>query len=222
MILLLGCAAGLNLGRATVLAPGEVEVAAGVDATVLSARMGPDTDALLPWPQLALSAHGGVAHDWELGGRAWAFGWPGYFLTLGFAADTKVQVHRSQDPAAPDLALVLSAVYHRPALGGAPWHIGGPQAALLIGCPVGRGELTLSPRAGAWYVTSYGQAPIFTVSGGVGLAWAIPVGRVDLVPEVVWQRSPLHFDGALREPQGRGAGGIELGMSVRWGRRRGD
>jgi hypothetical protein len=220
ILVLLGCATSMDLGRAVTLDPGRTEGTAGLAISGLGIGVGgPETGGWVPWIQATGGLHHGVTSRVELGVRGSASGIPGAFTTLGAAVDTKVQVHRGVD-GAPSVAFVGSAVYYRPSEGGAPWHVLGPQATLLVGYPVREAEVTFSPRVAGWYETSYGQVPLLTGSVGIGVAWAAPVGsHIDLVPELVCSWSPIGFDGSRDDPDRNGAVGVELGVGVRFGRR---
>ncbi|HNC95437.1 MAG TPA: hypothetical protein PKW90_04890 [Myxococcota bacterium] len=216
IFLLLACASSLDLGRATPLEPGEGMFSSGGGLSAFTPALSARGNAGLPWFQAAAGYHRGVAPGLEIGGRGWIFGLPNWFSTVGGALDSKILLHRSGEGYDPHLSLAPNLLYHRPALGGAPWHILSLQLPLLVGWDLGPSQLVFSPRVAGWYATSYGQAPIWTASAGFGLALHIPVRKVELRPELSWSWAPLGFSGADDDPTRIGAGGIELGFGVAW------
>lgn len=207
---LAGCATSLDLGRATTLAPGQDRFSASVQSTLTTPALTPESDTNIPWIQAGAGWHRGVADGVEAGARVWGMGWPAWFTTVGVAADGKVQLGRG----AVDVAWAPTLLYYRPSLGGAPWHIGSAQSALLIGVNLGRHQLIVAPRAAGWVWGSYGQTLQWAGSAGLGVGVAIDVGAVELTPELAWSWSPIPFDGEVEAEGQRGLAGTELGMSV--------
>lgn len=215
-LLLQGCAATMDLGRATTLEKGDVRWSGGFEPSLMTAGLRKDQASPIPWAQLETGVHVGVTDKLELGGRAWGFGWPGWFSTFGVAADAKVQLHTARFRGDPHLATGLSLSWHSPALGGQPWSVFGATVPLLVGFDVKRSQLVFGPRATGWYVGSYGQTPLWTGAVGAGVGWSIRTGHLELFPELVWMYSPLNFDGTRHEPERTGAEALHLGFGVAW------
>lgn len=215
--LLVGCSAGIDLGRATALAAGETRYSAGFETSYLTVSLQPGEATPAPWGALETGVHHGFGHNLELGARAWGFGFPWLVNTLGVAGDAKLQVVHGPGP---DVALALSLAYHRAALGGTPTHVGEVTVPVLVGFDVGRSQLVVSPRFRAGVIGSVGQVPITLGAGGVGLAWYLPVRRVELAPEVIVTYSPIALDGEVKAADKRGGWEIELGGAVSFGRRK--
>lgn len=215
--LLSACAPAIDFGRATTLDVGEVRYAAGAEGSLLLGDLRPDQTMPLPWANVTAGVKAGVADGIEVGGRGWAFGWPGLFTTFGLAADGKVQVHRSRFRGDPNVATGLSLAWHSPALGNQPWTVLNATVPVLVGFDVGRGQIVLSPRAAGYFATSYGQRPIWTGAVGGGLAWFLPIGDAEIVPEIVWMWSPINWDGTLHQPDRFGARGVHAGFTIGWG-----
>ena len=213
LLVLAGCATSMDLGRATTLDPGEARWSGGLAYSTISPRLSSETDYTTPWIQLEAGYHRGLGDRWEAGGRAWGMGWPTLFTTVGLAIDGKYQVHRG----AVDLALAASAIYYRPALGGAPWHVGGVQLPLLVGFDMGPHQLVLSPRVGAWAWGAYGQTAQSTWSAGLGVAMAFDLGAVELTPEYAWSWSPVSFNGEVIDAGKLGVSGSEIAVAISWG-----
>jgi hypothetical protein len=217
--LLGGCASGLDLGRATTLDPGVSRTSVGFEASFSSAGVGENRSAPLPWIQLAGGYHRGLTERVEVGGRAWAFGWPGAFTTFGLAADTKIQLHRSTFAGDPNLATGLSVTWHRPSLGGEPWTVLGATVPLLVGFDTKNGgQVVIGPRVAGWYGTSWGQRPIWTGAAGLGLGWALHVRHHEVFPEFTWMYCPLGWDGTTHDPSRAGTQAAELGVTFSFGR----
>ncbi len=217
IFLFLACASSLDLGRATPLAVGEGQFSSGGNLSGFSPAISPSGSFTLPWIQISGGYHRGIAPGIEIGGRGWLFGLPSWFTTFGAAFDSKFLLHGSKEGYDPHLSLAPSVLYHRPALGGAPWQVLSLQLPLLIGWDLGPSQLVFSPRMAGWYATSYGQTPIWTASAGLGIGLHIPVRKVELRPEISWSWAPLGFSGVNDDPGRIGAGGFELGLSVAWG-----
>ena len=206
----------MDLGRATTLDPGEVRWSGGMEGTVLRAGLRQEQETPLPWVQLGTGVHVGVTDKIEVGGRAWGFGWPGLVTTFGLAADTKYQVHRSRFRGDPHLATGLSFAWHSPAFGDQPWTMLGLTAPLLVGFDVGKSQFVFGPRVSGWFVGSYGQAPIWSGSAGVGAGWSIRKGRFEVFPELYWEYSPISLGGAIPSEGRVGAEGFHLAVGFAW------
>lgn len=216
MSLLFGCATGLDLGRATVLSPGEARASAGTSLVVTSPRLAAETYVPLPWVQLHGGWHRGLPGDWEVGGRAWGFGWPNVFSTFGLAFDAKRQLRRGVGPVDPDLALLVSPSWYRVAVGGTGSHVLGLDVPLLAGYRIQEHQLVLAPRVGGWLLLGESQAPLVTASVGAGVAFAFDVGRVELVPQLSWRWAPVGFNGEASDARNVGLAGFETGLAVSW------
>ena len=164
----------------------------------------------IPWIQLSAGYHRGLGRGVEVGGRAWGMNLPLAFTSLGFAGDVKKEL-----PArGAHVAIGGSAWYHRPALGGAPWHVGGVTVPLWIGVDLGPHQLVLTPRIDAFFVASQGMNTIGSGDVGLGVAVDLAQGEWHLAPEVLWTWSPIGFSGALPDPDQRGVGTLQLGVSI--------
>ncbi len=215
--LLPGCAAGIDLGRATALSAGETRYSAGVETSYLTVSLQPGEAAPAPWAALETGVHHGLGHNFELGARAWGFGLPWLFNTLGVAGDAKLQVVHG---AGPDVALALSLAYHRAALGGTPTHVGEVTVPVLVGFDLGESQFVVSPRFRGGVVGSVGQVPIVLGGGGLGVAWYLPVRRLEVAPEVIVTYSPIALDGEVKSADKRGGWVIEVGGAVSFGRQK--
>lgn len=213
--LLAGCAYGLDLGRATTLGAGETRWSGGAELTTITAVPTSEDAAGIPWLQLEGGWHRGFTPAVEAGARVWGFGYPYWFTTTGAAADVKIQVHRSAFRGDPHLALGASLGWHRPSLGGQPWQVGGLEVPLFVGYDLGRSQLVLTPRLGAWVGGGYGMRTLVTGSGGLGIGVACPVGeRWELTPELLWEWSPIGFDGVVRDGEHVGLTGFQGGLTL--------
>ncbi|MES2639268.1 MAG: hypothetical protein V4850_07280 [Myxococcota bacterium] len=215
-LILQGCAAAMDLGRATTLDPGDVRWSGGLETSVLRAGVRKEQESPIPWVQLETGVHVGVTEKVEVGARAWGFGWPGLVTTFGVAADSKLQLHRARFRGDPHLATGLSLSWHSPALGNQPWTVLGATVPLLVGFDVGKSQLVFGPRAVGWYVGSYGQEPLWTGAVGVGVGWSIRLGRAELFPEMVWMYSPIQFAGAIHTPERTGAEAFHAALGFAW------
>ncbi|MDP2308550.1 MAG: hypothetical protein Q8P18_21195 [Pseudomonadota bacterium] len=211
-----GCAAAMDLGRATTLDPGDVRWSGGLEASVLRAGVRKEQESPIPWVQMETGVHLGVTDKIEVGGRAWGFGWPGLVTTFGVAADSKFQLHRGRFRGDPHLATGLTLTWYSPALGNQPWTLLGATVPLLVGFDIGKSQLVFGPRATGWYVGSYGQTPLWTGEAGAGVGWSIRLGRAELFPELLWMVSPINFDGARHTADRTGAEGFHAALGFAW------
>lgn len=214
--LLGGCAPAMGLGRADTLARGTWRYDGGVDISVLRADLRADRSAPLPWVQMVTGAHVGVADRVEVGGRAWAFGWPGAFTTFGLAADAKYQVHVAQRRGTPHIAVAASASWQSPALGNTPWTALGLTVPVLAGFDVRESQLVFGPRVAAWVVTAPGQRALFSPGFGAGVGWSGRKERFEVFPELVWMYAPVSWNGALHDPARTGAHSVHAAIGFAW------
>ena len=214
--LLLACAGGLDLGRAVVLAPGDVRWSAGAEVSVATATSGPEQETPLPWISPMVGARSGLAPGWDVGARGWLSGWPGVIGVAGVAADARVQLRTSTEGYDPTLSTGLVLGLNRPVVGGTAGYLFSADVPVWVGFPTEDDELTFTPRAGAVFVTSRGQSPFLCPRMGFGVAWHASLATRDVVPQVAWGWSPVPFDGALDDPDRRGFHTFELGIAWGW------
>lgn len=168
MILLLslfGCAGVVDLGRATPLAPGQVQFSTGAAVT------GVPSSANVT-PVVGAGVHGGVAENLELGGDVSL-----HLYGLGGAVDAKIGLtprerrgfHLALDPRVRLTGLRLGDSWPL----GVAWSL---ELPVLLGWDLGRSQYVLAPAAGV----SVGSTPqpYFAVATGV----AIPVANWDVQP----------------------------------------
>ena len=216
LVFLSGCAPAMGLGRADTLARGAWRYQGGMDFSVLRADLREDRAAPLPWVQAVTGVHAGVTDRVEVGGRAWAFGWPGAFTTFGLAGDAKYQLHTSRGGADPHLALGASVSWQSPALGNTPWTVLGLTLPVLAGFDIRQSQLVVGPRMALWYVTSQGQRPLFTPGVGAGVGWSGRKGNFEVLPELVWMYAPVGWNGALQDPARTGAHSVHGAIGFAW------
>ncbi len=218
LLLLLACAAGLDLGRATTLEPGVSRIGTGTELQLLRIDQRPGEATFpAPWIQVTAGWHLGLPKDWEVGARAWGMAIPYTVSSVGLAVDAKHLVHRSGGKAGPHIAVGASAWWHAPSLGGAWWHVGGLTLPVFLGYDIKRSQLVLTPRVVAALESSYGQAPVSMFALGAGVAWDLAVGkRLHVTPEVAWTWSPLGFDGEVQTADRTGARNFETGIGISW------
>jgi len=213
-----GCASQVGSGRATTLPKGEAQWGPFLEASVLGPKLQRDTPTQVPWLQFGLAYHRGVTERLEVGGRAWVFGLPDVFTTMGAAADFKWQLTAPDGGQGWDVALLASPTYQRVTLGGAPsWHIAGVTAPLLFGLNLGEHQLVFGPRVGDYVLASYGQTPLntFWVGASAGFMWRVSK-QLELQPELVLHYSPVTFNGESLAGDTRGTSVFSLGMGLAW------
>ncbi len=220
MILLsLGCAGGLDIGRAVVTSPGETRWSAGAELSVATATSGPEQETPLPWVSPMAGVRYGLAPGWDVGAHGWAIGWPGLIGVTGAAADARVQLRTSAAQYDPSVSAGLSLSMNRPSVGGTPFYLMSAEIPVWLGFPAGDDEITITPRGGAVLVTSQGQTPFVAPRLGFGVAWHIAAREREVVPQVAWGWSPVPFDGTLDDPKRRGFHTFEMGIAWGWGDR---
>src|SRR4051812_19769227 len=102
LLALTGCMAGLDLGRATTLAPGVSRVGGGTELQLVRIdQEAGKTSFPAPWIQATAGWHLGLPSDWEIGARAWGMDIPGVFGSVGLGLDTKHLLHRSTQKGDP-------------------------------------------------------------------------------------------------------------------------
>ena len=182
--LLLGCVGAVDLGRATVLAPGDVELVAGGGG--LARGDVPATSTDTGAYGAAVGLRGGVAPRLELGATVGTVGMTGGNVVHG-GVDAKVALtapgastHVAVDPRFAGGSLSLT---------GAPLYVA--DLPLLFGWDVGRSQAIVSPHVAAVFGRKPDGAPV-AAYGAVGqrAGWALSLGGVDLLPavEVSWTR----------------------------------
>jgi hypothetical protein len=217
-VLCVGCASQVGAGRATTLPKGAAKWGPFLDVSVVGARLQGESPIQAPWPQLGLAYHRGLSSRFEAGGRAWVFGAPNIFTTMGAALDFKLQLTQPDGGLGWDVALLASPTYQRITLGGAPsWHVAGVTAPLLFGWNLGPHQLVLGPRVGSYLLTSYGQTPIHTFWTGAsaGFMWKVSKS-LELQPELVLHYSPISFGEETADTPRKGASVLSLGLGLAW------
>ena len=216
--LLVACAGGLGLGRATVTPVGVTRWSGGAEVSVATATFGPEQEAPLPWLTPVVGVRRGVAPGWDVGARAWGSGWPGLVAVTGAATDVRAQLGRADDGQANVMAAGLVVALNQPRVGDTPFHLASAEVPLWVGIPMDEDELTLMPRVGAALVTSRGQSPFVTPRLGFGVALHHDRHGRDIAPQVAWGWSPVPFDGTLEDPARRGFHTLEVGVVFAQGR----
>ncbi len=209
LVLVTGCATQTGMGRARVLEPGQLQWGAAPVAVVHGLKLTPAPPTQLPWLELMAQARAGVATDLELGVRAWAFG----LLSLdnvGASLDGKYQLRRGQI----DVATGGSLSWQRTSLGGWPWHSTGLTVPLHVGWNIGANQLFGSLRGGVGVVSGESQKTQVFGWSGIGLGFAIAVGRWQIVPEFVLGWAPIGFNGTHADPQRTGASALEFAVGI--------
>lgn len=203
------CATQTGMGRATVLEPGQLQWGAAPVAVVHGVKLTTAAPTQAPWVELMGQLRAGVAPDLEVGLRGWAFG----LLSLnnvGVAVDGKYQLRRGT----LDVASGASLVWQRTSLGGWPWHGSGATVPVHFGWNLGAHQLFGSVRSGLGVVSGESQQTQVFGWGGVGLGFALQLGRWQLVPEVVVSWAPVGFNGAHPDPKRTGASGFEIALGI--------
>ena len=201
------CATQTGTGRATVLAPGELQWGGAPVAVVHAAKITPAAPVQAPWLELMGQLRAGVAPDLEAGVRAWAFG----LLTLdnvGAALDAKWQLRRGR----VDVATGGSLAWQRTSLGGWPWHGTGVTVPLTAGLDLGPHQLFGSFRAGAGVVSGESQKTQGFGWGGVGVGFALAVGHWQVIPEAFLGWAPIGWNGAHPDRERTGASAFEVAL----------
>lgn len=212
LVMMTGCASQSGLGRASTLAPGRAQLSPLAELSFVSARFEANQPSTAPWVLLGLGYRRGVTEKLELGVRAWGFGWPQYFTTVGLGFDAKVQVFQASGW---HVAVAPSGRYHVIALGNAPWHVFGLELPLLIGKDLGPHQLVFGVKLADFLLTGAGTNAINSVWAGAHVGVAFKLTRsIEFMPEVGVLWSPVPFNGETADPQRNGASVLNLGVSV--------
>jgi hypothetical protein len=208
----------MDAGRGRLLERGQAQVGFGVALASVQANVTADAPVELPWLTPSVQGRYGVAPGVEIGGAAWAFGWPGVFTTAGLSGQvlTSLGDPQRRRPASTGVRLT----WHRLGWGGHGHHILGAEVPWNVDLPTKRQAWTLSPRVGLWTAFGKGQHPIVHPSLGMGAIYRWQVNdRLVVSPGLAWSSAPVRFDGAAGDGDRRGLGALELGVGFLWARR---
>jgi len=204
------------MGGARVLAEGQSELGLGLELTLASAQIEPSAPVGAPWPQIAASFRAGLPHDFELGARAWGFGWPNYFYTFGAGLDAKYALVRAPSlEEGFDLAIGVGGAYHQQNAGGAPNHVIAAQVPLLLGVNVGdKNQIVAGVRFEDHVMFGQDQHPVNIPYGGLqlGFVWRA-MDNVEIRPEVVLLYSPVPFNGTGDSSDRKGLAVLQFGLA---------
>lgn len=191
-----GCSALTDFHSARTLAPGETQV--GLEANVFGVV---DTDGAAGLPSGAVTSRHGISEGFELGLRMGSMG---------------AEVTGKWLLADGDVVLAAAPSFTGFILGPETWWAG-VRAPLLIELPFGDGHgVVFSPRAQVQYVGTddffgSGGGQLLVTNAGAGVALALRLGPIALVPEVALaypflavnvdgetaEQAPLLFQGGL-------------------------
>lgn len=216
---ILGCSSQLGTGRARTLDRGRSHIGMGLQFDLLSNKNGEDTNANIPWSQMTVGYHRGITDEFELGGRVWGLTIPTLLTTAGLGLDAKVALIRPKgDSHSLNLSVGALLGYQSAWIGGPPFHVWSFCIPGYLGIPLGRHELTFTPRVSEFIIAGYGMNTLSAFYFGSGVGFAIRVKEVvDLTPELVLMYNPtLSFNGEAQDTERVGVTMFQLGFGIHW------